>query len=85
VWNTVVAPILGFVGLVASAVLIWVNFPTLVGEVDGSGASVFGVVSTVLTGLVVVVPAVGVVQAVVLRRRDRGRYGQMLDRLTTDS
>jgi len=84
IWNTVIAPVLGFVGLVASAVLIWANFPTLVGDVDGSGASVFGVVSTVLTGLVVVVPAVGVLQAVVLRRRDRRRYDQMLDRLASD-
>jgi hypothetical protein len=32
----------------------------------------------------VVVPAVGVLQAVVLRRRDRRRYDQMLDRLASD-
>lgn len=85
VWNTIVAPVLGFLGLVAAAVLIWVNFPTLVGDVDASGASVFGVVSIVLTGLVVVVPVIGVVQAVVLRRRSRSRYEQMLDRLATES
>ncbi len=84
VWNTVVAPLLGFVGLVASAVLIWANFPTLVGDVDAAGHSAFGVVSAVLTGLVVVVPAVGVVQALVLRRRRRDRYEQMLDRLDAE-
>jgi hypothetical protein len=32
-----------------------------------------------------VVPAIGVVQAVVLRRRSRVRYEQMLDRLATES
>lgn len=84
VWNTVVAPLLGFAGLVASAVLIWANFPTLVGDVDAAGHSVFGVVSTVLTGLVVVVPAVGTVQALVLRRRRRDRYELMLDRLEAE-
>ncbi len=84
VWNTVVAPLLGFVGLVASAVLIWANFPTLVGDVDAAGHSAFGVVSAVLTGLVVVVPVVGVVQALVLRRRRRDRYEQMLDRLDAE-
>lgn len=84
VWNTVVAPLLGFVGLVASAVLIWANFPTLVGDVDAAGRSAFGVVSAVLTGLVVVVPAVGGVQALVLRRRRRDRYEQMLDRLDAE-
>lgn len=84
VWNTVVAPLLGFVGLVASAVLIWANFPTLVGDVDAAGHSAFGVVSAVLTGLVVVVPAVGVVQALILRRRRRDRYEQMLDRLDAE-
>ncbi len=84
VWNTVVAPLLGFVGLVASAVLIWANFPTLVGDVDAAGRSAFGVVSAVLTGLVVVVPVVGVVQALVLRRRRRDRYEQMLDRLDAE-
>ena len=85
VWNTIVAPVFGFVGLIASAVLIWANFPTLVGDIDGDGNTVFGVVSVVLTGLVVVVPAVGVVQAVLLRRRRRDRYEQMLDRLAAES
>lgn len=83
-WNTVVAPVLGFVGLIAAAGLIWANFPVLVGDADAAGHPVFGVVSTVLTGLVVLAAVVGVVQALVLRRTRRDRYEQMLDRLSVE-
>ena len=73
-WNTVIAPVLGLIGLAGSAVVITANFPMLVGEVDGHGKPVFGVVSAVLLGLVVLFPLIGLVQAFVLRRTNRAAY-----------
>ena len=73
-WNTVVAPALGLVGLVASAGIIAVNFPFLVGDVDAKGVPVFGAVSAVLLGLIVVFPLFGIVQAAVLKRRGAAAY-----------
>lgn len=78
-WNTVIAPVLGLFGLLASAVLIAANFPFLVGDVDAKGVPVFGVVSAVLLGLVVLFPLVGALQALVLRRTNRPAYDQITE------
>lgn len=79
VWNTVVAPGLGFIGLVGSAVVIVVYFPMLVGDVDAGGNPVFGTVSAVLLALIVVCPVIGVVQAAYLRRRRPAAYADVMD------
>lgn len=79
VWNTVVAPGLGFIGLVGSAVVIVVYFPMLVGDVDAGGNPVFGTVSAVLLALVAVCPVVGLVQAAYLRRRRPAAYADVMD------
>ncbi|AQX81854.1 amino acid transporter [Plantibacter flavus] len=79
VWNTVVAPGLGFIGLVGSAVVIVVYFPMLVGDVDAGGNPVFGTVSAVLLALIVVCPVVGLVQAAYLRRRRPAAYADVMD------
>ena len=78
-WNTVVAPGLGFIGLVGSAVVIVVYFPMLVGDVDAGGNPVFGTVSAVLIALIVVCPVVGLVQAAYLRRRRPAAYADVMD------
>ncbi|OAN35642.1 amino acid transporter [Plantibacter sp. H53] len=79
VWNTVVAPGLGFIGLVGSAVVIVVYFPMLVGDVDAGGNPVFGTVSAVLLALIVVCPVIGLVQAAYLRRRRPAAYADVMD------
>jgi amino acid transporter len=79
VWNTVVAPGLGFIGLVGSAVVIVVYFPMLVGDVDAGGNPAFGTVSAVLLALIVVCPVVGLVQASYLRRRRPAAYADVMD------
>lgn len=79
VWNTVIAPGLGFVGLMISAVLITANFPLLVGDVDADGAPVFGAVSWVLLALVVIFPALGYVQAWWIKNRRPAAYAKLTD------
>ncbi len=79
-WRVWIAPLLGFAGLAVSAVLIFVNFPLLVGDVDEEGTPVWGTLSIVLAGVVVAAIVLGVAHALVLRatRPDiyRGVVGQ---------
>jgi amino acid transporter len=77
-WQTVVAPGLGLVGLVAAAVVITANFALLVGDVDATGAPHFGTLSSSLVGLVVVSPLLGWGQAVLLRRRNAAAYDALV-------
>jgi len=78
-WQTIVAPALGFVGLVVSAVLITANFPLLVGDVDADGMPVFGALSWVLLGLVVLFPVLGYVQAAWIKARRPAAYAKLTD------
>ncbi|MBZ4486606.1 APC family permease [Microbacterium sp. cx-55] len=79
IWNTVIAPALGFVGLILSAALIVVYFPLMVGDVDAEGTPVFGAVSWFLLALVVVFPVFGYLQAVWIRRRRPAAYTKLTD------
>jgi amino acid transporter len=81
-WNTVIAPALGLIGLVGAAVIIFVNFPFLVGDVNSDGVPVFGVVSTVLIGLLVVCIGGGYLQAYLLQRRDPAAYEQITEAIS---
>jgi len=69
VWNTIVAPALGLVGLLGAAAIIGLNFTMLVGDVDATGTPVFGLTSAVLLSLVIVLPVIGLAQALILRAR----------------
>lgn len=80
IWKTVIAPALAFIGLLVSAVLIAANFPLLVGDVDDAGDPVWGVVSIALIAVVVIAPIVGLVQAVIMRRRAPAAYDTIVTR-----
>lgn len=81
-WNTVIAPVLGLLGLVASAIVIAANFPMLVGDVDAEGVPAFGAVSAVLLGLIVAFPLFGLVQAAVLKRTRPDVYENITDSIS---
>ena len=82
IWNTVIAPVLGFIGLVGSAVVIGLNFPMLVGDVDAAGAPAFGIVSGVLLGLIVLALAAGWVQGAVLKRSRPAVYATLTEAIS---
>lgn len=84
-WNTVVAPLIGTVGLVVFCIVVVAYFPILVGDVDASGDAVFGMTSAVLLALCVLVPAFGIVQAQWFRRNRGARWAGLLDSLTEDA
>ncbi|MCY7403961.1 MAG: hypothetical protein LH475_04915 [Cryobacterium sp.] len=69
-------------GLAGSAVVIAANFPMLVSDVNARGLPVFGTISAVLLGLIMLFPAVGLVQAAVLKRTDRAAYDNMTDAIS---
>lgn len=76
-WRTAIAPALGLIGLVITGIVIVINFPLLVGDVDAAGNPAMGAVSSVLIALLVLVPAAGVAQSFALRRRDPAAYGDL--------
>ncbi|KHK99436.1 amino acid transporter [Microbacterium mangrovi] len=78
-WNTVIAPALGFVGLILSTVLIVANFPVMVGDTDAKGDPAFGPLSWFLLLLVVVFPVIGYVQAWWIRTRRPAAYAKLID------
>ncbi len=84
-WNTVIAPALGFLGLIGSAVVIVAYFPLLVGDVDAAGSPVFGTVSLVLLGLIILFPAFGLVQALVLKRTNPAVYADITEAISDSS
>lgn len=81
-WRTVVAPGLGLIGLVISALAIGANFPLLVSDVDADGLPRWGALSIVLVGLVVIFPAIGWIQGTVLKRARPQAYERLTDALT---
>ncbi|HET8780479.1 MAG TPA: hypothetical protein VFM66_10420, partial [Agromyces sp.] len=84
-WHTVIAPLLGFVGLVVSAGLIAVNFPLLVGDVDAEGNPTWGIISVVLLAVVIIAPIAGIVQALILRSRRPLAYQQVIARFDEET
>ncbi len=78
-WNTVIAPILGFVGLMLCGVAITVYFPILVGDLDAEGNPAFGAVSAMLLGLIVLCPLIGYVQAFWMKAKRPEQYELVID------
>ncbi len=62
--------------------MIIANFPMLVGDVDATGTPAFGTVSAVLLGLIVLFPAVGWVQAIVLKKAQPAVYDTLTDAIS---
>ncbi|MEV8267529.1 APC family permease [Microbacterium sp. NPDC076911] len=79
VWNTVIAPALGFIGLVTAAALIIAYFPIMVGDADAEGAPVFGGVSWFLLSLIVIFPAIGYIQASWIKNKRPAAYVKLTD------
>lgn len=84
-WNTVVAPVLGTIGLTLFVVVVVAYFPILVGDVNAAGEPTFGAASAILLALCVLVPVLGVVQAEWIRRQDSARFAGLLDSLAADA
>lgn len=78
-WNTVIAPSLGLLGLLGSAVVITAYFPILVGDVDATGSPVFGAVSLLLLGVILAAPVGGWLQAAWLERRRPAAYAGLTE------
>lgn len=81
-WNAVVAPSIGLVGLVFAAAITTKNFPLLVGDVDAKGNPAFGAVALGLLASIVLVVVVGYVQARILRSRKSPSYDRIVEALT---
>lgn len=82
VWNTVIAPVLGVIGLVLSAIAIIAYFPLLVGDVDAEGEPTFGAVSWMLLALIVILPLIGLIQAAYLKRRRPAVYAGIVETIS---
>lgn len=82
-WNTVIAPVLGFAGLVVSSGVIVAYFPIMVGDVDATGTPTFGAVSVFLLALIVVFPVIGWVQGVILQRRSPTTYAELTEAISS--
>ena len=82
IWNTIVAPALGLLGLLGAAAIIFVNFPMLVGDVNAEGVPAFGLVSILLIGLLALAGIGGYVQAVILRKRNPEAYAAITEAIS---
>ncbi|SDH10210.1 Amino acid transporter [Sinosporangium album] len=80
-WNTVIAPVLGLVGILAAAALIIAYFPLLVGDVDANGDQVVGGVTILLLGLIAAVPILALIQAAVIKKRNPAAFEATIDRV----
>lgn len=80
-WHRIIAPGLAFIGLTIGGYLIATNFPLLAEDVNDAGEPTWGVLSIVLLGIVAVVALVGLVQARVLKARNREAYEQITENL----
>lgn len=78
-WKTVIAPVLGSLGILAAAYLVLANFPLLVGDVDGEGNPTVGLLTVFMVGIVVVAPIIGYVQAKYLKAFKKESYSQLLE------
>lgn len=84
-WESLIAPGLGFLGLALSAVLIIAYFPMLVGDLDAEGNQFWGTASFITLGIVVLAPVVGWVQATNLKRNKSEVYENITERIESEA
>lgn len=82
-WKTWVAPVIGFLGLAAVAVIIAQNFPLLIGDADAKGNPVFGTLTIVFLAVMAAFPAFGIVQALAIKARNPAAYADVIDTIST--
>ncbi len=80
-WKAWIAPMLGFAGLAVSVVLILMNVPLMVGDVDAAGELTWGLPSLITIIVVAVTPVIGIVQARIMRARSPKAYAQITEGL----
>jgi amino acid transporter len=73
-WQTVIAPVLGLIGLLAMLAVVIANFPVLVGGSD--------VVAAIIAGALVAAFVAGIIVALVMRRRRPGAYADLTDAIS---
>lgn len=83
-WKAWIAPLLGFLGLAVSVVLILTNVPLMVGDVDSAGELTWGLPSMITLIVVFVTPLVGIAQALIMRRRSPEAYARITEGLDTE-
>lgn len=81
-WNTVIAPVLGFIGLAGAVVVVTMNFPMLLGDMDAEGAPTFGAISFFMLGLIVAFPVFGYLQALYLRKSRPAAYEKITEAIS---
>jgi amino acid transporter len=79
IWRTLIAPVLGGIGLTACASVIAANFPLLVGDIGIDGTPQFGATSVLLLVLLIPMPVIGLFQAFWVRSRNRPLYDSITD------
>lgn len=84
-WKTVIAPVLGGIGLLLATLLIASNFPMLLGDSDRAGNPRFGLLTWCMFGLIAAVPAFGIMQACILRARKPAVYDRVLAAISESS
>lgn len=81
-WKTLIAPILGALGLIGAAAMVLVNFPLLVDDVDANGEPSVGLLTVFLVAIVVVFPLIGYVHARYLAVFKPNSYAKLIDTLS---
>jgi amino acid transporter len=82
-WQTLIAPVLGFIGLAVAIGIMVAYFPLLVGDINEAGDPTFGATSFTLLGVVVFAPIAGLVQGVILKARNPRAYDGITAAITS--
>lgn len=82
IWRTWVAPGLGLLGLVAITVVLFINFPMLLGDIDAAGAPRFGALTVAFLAVTAAFPVLGLIQAYVLRLSRPEAYANVIDTIS---
>jgi amino acid transporter len=78
-WRGWIAPGVGLIGLVAAAIILFENFPLLLGDVDASGNLQVGWLTLAFFLVIAGFACFGVVQALWLRQTRRQVYDQVIE------